>query len=595
MKTAILLKIYLLLFFLYPFTFLSAQVWVEAEQFRDKGGWTVDAQFIDQVGSAYLLAHGLGEPVKAAETTVTFRETGKYRVWARTKDWAPYPTGPGRFSVSINGTVLPVVLGQDGNSAWHWECAGEIRIAKGEVTLSLVDLAGFEGRVDAIYFTKKKNDQPPVDKEALCTFRRKMLQLSDEPSDAGTYDLVIAGGGVAGTCAAIQAARLGLKVALIQNRPVLGGNNSSEVRLPMSGDIYRNLYPKLGRIVRELNTGTAAEVASVEQYGDKRKLDIVRNERNITLFLSTHVYGVDKNHNRITAILARHVDTNEELRFVSPLFVDCTGDATVGVIAGATHRSGRENRETTGEPKAPVAADSLTMGTTNHWSAGLEKQPTGFPLCPWAIQFSKEYHLESTSSAWFWETGFYQDKVEQAEEIRDYNFRVIYGHWSYLKNNKKEQYANWKLNWVSFIAGKRESRRLIGDVVLSELDINERVQYPDACVTSTWGIDLHYPDPQNSKHYPGQEFLGVADHNRNFEPYHIPYRCFYSKDVDNLFMAGRNISVTHVALGTVRVMQTTGMMGEVVGMAAYLCKKHSCTPRDVYEKYLPELIELLTL
>lgn len=164
------------------------------------------------------------------------------------KRLGPYPTGPGKFTISIDSDTLPTVLGQDGNSSWHWVYAGVSMIKQPEITLSINDLSGFEGRVDAIYLTQKNNDQPPTSKDTLELFRRKMLHLPKDPKEAGTYDLVIAGGGVAGTCAAIQAARLGLKVALIQNRPVLGGNNSSEIRLPMSGDIYHNLYPKLGRI-----------------------------------------------------------------------------------------------------------------------------------------------------------------------------------------------------------------------------------------------------------------------------------------------------------------------------------------------------------
>lgn len=593
MKEKYLLTVIIILFFL-PVTSAHGQIWVEAEQFQEKGGWIVDPQFIDQMGSAYLLAHGLGEPVQPARTILQIKKIGNYHLWVRTKDWAPYPTGPGKFTISIDSDTLPTVLGQDGNSSWHWVYAGVSMIKQPEITLSINDLSGFEGRVDAIYLTQKNNDQPPTSKDTLELFRRKMLHLPKDPKEAGTYDLVIAGGGVAGTCAAIQAARLGLKVALIQNRPVLGGNNSSEIRLPMSGDIYHNLYPKLGRIVRELNTGTTSEIASADQYGDKRKLNIVKNEKNITLFLSTHVYKVEKTDNRITAVIARHVETNQELRFISPLFADCTGDATLGVAAGADYRSGRESFSLTREPKAPQISDSLTMGTTNHWFARFEEKFSEFPLCPWAVQFSDNYHLENTASAWFWESGFYKDKVEQAEEVRDYNFRVVYGHWSYLKNQKRKQYSNWKLEWMSFIAGKRESRRLIGDLILSELDINNQVQYPDACVTTTWGIDLHYPDPQNSQYYPRNEFLGIADHNRDFEPYHIPYRCFYSKDINNLFMAGRNISVTHIALGTVRVMQTTGMMGEVVGMAAFLCKKYNCSPRDIYTQHLEKLIQLLT-
>ncbi|WP_080905025.1 FAD-dependent oxidoreductase [Parabacteroides sp. Marseille-P3160] len=572
---------------------LCAQVWVEAEQFDDKGGWIIDPQFMDQMGSPYLLAHGLGEPVDPATTTVLFKDKGAHYVWIRTKDWAPFPVGPGSFQLTVNNEELPVVFGQDGNSLWHWQYGGKIDIKSERVVLTLKDLSGFEGRVDALYFSKREDDAPPNGIKELTAFRRKMLQMPARPLPAGDYDLVVAGGGVAGICASIQAARLGLKVALIQNRPILGGNNSSEIRIPMSGDIYRNLYPKLGRIVRELNTGIVHEIGSVEQYGDKRKQSIVNNEKNISLFLSMHVYGVEKQDNKITAILAREIESGKEYRFNAPLFADCTGDASLGVAAGASHRTGRESFTETREPKAPEIADSLTLGTTNHWYATFEKEVSDFPLCPWAVTFTDKYYLSNTSSAWFWESGFYKDKVEDAEKVRDYNFRVVYGHWSYLKNKKKEEYANWKLKWMAFIAGKRESRRLEGDIMLSELDINNRIEYPDACVTTTWGIDLHYPDPENSKYYPGAEFLGIADHDRNFEPYHIPYRCFYSKDIDNLFMAGRNISATHIASGTVRVMKTTGMMGEVVGMAAYLCKKHQCTPREVYTHYLSELIALL--
>lgn len=570
----------------------SAQVWIEAEQFEDKGGWVVDPQFMDQMGSPYLLAHGLGEAVAPATTTITFNEKGNYHVWVRTKDWAPYPVGPGAFRLTVNEQELPEILGQDGNSAWHWQYGGNVKIDQNTVRLALKDVSGLEGRVDAIFFSRKKKEMPPHELNELAAFRHRMLGLP-EPQDAGNYDLVIAGGGVAGTCAAIQAARLGLKVALIQNRPILGGNNSSEIRLPMSGDIYRNLYPKLGRIVRELDTENRAEIGNELQYGDKRKLSVVHNEKNISLFLSTHVYGVEKEGDKITAVLAKEVESGKEYRFNAPLFADCTGDASLGVSAGATYRFGRESFSETREPKAPEMADSLTLGTTNHWFATQEKEVSGFPLCPWAVRFTEDYYLPNTSSAWYWETGFYDDKIENAEEVRDYNFRVIYGHWAFLKNQKKTEYAHWKLTWMAYIAGKRESRRLIGDLVLTENDINDRILYPDACVTTTWGIDLHYPDPENTKYYPRKEFLGVADHDRNFEPYHIPYRCFYSKDIDNLFMAGRNISVTHIALGTTRVMKTTGMMGEVVGMAAYLCNKHRCTPREIYTQYLEELLALL--
>ena len=187
----------------------------------------------------------------------------------------------------------------------------------------------------------------------------------------------------------------------------------------------------------------------------------------------------------------------------------------------------------------------------------------------------------------------YQDQVTDIEEIRDYGLRVAYGNWAFLKNcsEQKVEFRNYKLAWVNCIAGKRESRRLLGDVILTEQDIEEARDFPDACVTTTWSIDLHYP-----KELPGFEnapFRSYADHVRK-PPYPIPFRCFYSRNIDNLMMAGRNISVTHIALGTTRVMGTCGMMGEVIGFAAGLCRKFNTTPRGVYTDHLQELFQQFT-
>ena len=166
-----------------------------------------------------------------------------------------------------------------------------------------------------------------------------------------------------------------------------------------------------------------------------------------------------------------------------------------------------------------------------------------------------------------------------------------------MKNHTTGEWAekvkNRKLNWVAFVAGKRESRRLLGDVVLREQDIVGAQPYEDASVTTTWSIDLHYPEPSNAENFPGEEFRAIC-RQVQIKPYAIPYRCFYSRNVDNLFMAGRDISVTHIALGTIRVMRTGGMMGEVVGMAASICKNHDCLPRAVYTDYLDELKALMT-
>jgi hypothetical protein len=180
--------------------------------------------------------------------------------------------------------------------------------------------------------------------------------------------------------------------------------------------------------------------------------------------------------------------------------------------------------------------------------------------------------------------------VTEIEQIRDHALRATFGNWAFIKNRseKRAAFANRRLVWVAYIGGKRESRRLLGDVILRQQDLEDRKAYPDACVTTTWGIDLHYPHPENSRHFPGKEFRAISK-TRNIKPYAIPYRCLYSRSLDNLFMAGRNISVTHVALGSVRVMRTGGMMGEVVGMSAALCTRHSTTPRGVFETHLPAL------
>ena len=195
---------------------------------------------------------------------------------------------------------------------------------------------------------------------------------------------------------------------------------------------------------------------------------------------------------------------------------------------------------------------------------------------------------------WKWETGMNYDQIYDAERIRDYGLLVVFSNWSYLKNHLKdnEKYKDRSLEWVAYVAGKRESRRLLGDYILKQDDIDKNVYHEDGSFTASWSIDLHFPDPVNSRNFPGAEFKAATVHNWIY-PCTVPYRCLYSRNIDNLFMAGRNISVTHVALGTVRVMRTTGMMGEVVGMAASICNKYSCTPRQVYQDYLPELKALM--
>lgn len=596
-------------------------LFLETESFQQKGGWVVDQQSFDVIYSSYLMAHGLGKPVEDASTNVNFPGRGKYHVWVRTKDWAPFPTGPGAFQVLIGGKPLSKIFGADGSDEWKWYYGGVVDVPKREaIEIRLKDLSGFNGRCDAIYFTTDKKFTPPDAPEALLEFRRKMLQLNDEPLDKGFFDFVVVGGGVAGTCAAIVAARKGLKVALIQNRPVLGGNNSSEVRVGLSGLIHQQPYPMLGNIVDEIgsvghwtlwearqNPDAPRSRRILEEieinpekkihnagpatnYGDDKKLSIVLAEPNISVFLNTHISQALVVGARIESVLGRDIETGQEYLFRGTWFADCTGDGTLGYLAGADYRIGRESRSETGESLAQETADDFTMGTSNLWYTEDISAPSTFPETPWAIQFSDEYHIDADRADWEWETGFGNfNTITEAEKIRDHNLRAIFGNWSYLKNNKPEKYANHELKWVAYIGGKRESRRLLGDHILNQMDLQSGIPHPDGTVTGTWTIDLHYPNKNNSKYFLGQEFLASTTHTR-VQPYTIPYRCLYSRNINNLFMAGRNISTTHVAFGSTRVMRTCGMMGEVVGYAAAVCHQQQCDPADVYSNYLDQLL-----
>jgi hypothetical protein len=570
-------------------------VFLEAEGFAELGGWSVDTQSMEQMGSAYLLAHGLGTTVQDAVTKVTVPKAGKYRLWVRTRDWvAPWKvTGaPGKFEVMIDGKAAPATFGTKGE-AWHWQDGGKVTIDKTEVTIALHDLAGFDGRCDAIVLSDD-DAPPPNEPKALAQFRRTMLKLGGT-KDEGAFDLVVVGGGMAGTCSAISAARQGLKVALIQDRPVLGGNNSSEVRVHLNGEIYQQPYPKLGVVVAELDSEKRGNAQPAGNYDDAKKLAVVHNEDNIRLYLNMRLAGAETKDDKIVAITARDVRASTEHRFAGALFADCTGDGSLGFLAGADFRMGRESRTETGESLAPEKADSLLLGTSVQWYALDAKEPRSFPDCPWALAFNEQTCQPMTRGDWDWETGQTRNPVDEIEFIRDYGLRVVFGNWAYLKNHysQKQKYENQRLAWVAYIGGKRESRRLLGDIILCQQDAQKPILYPDAMVTATWTIDLHYPNPENTKFFPGEEFRTVAQFTK-IAPYPIPYRCFYSRNVGNLFMAGRDISVTHVALGCVRVMRTGGMMGEVVGMAASLCKQHGTTPRGVYEKHLEELKALAT-
>jgi len=603
----------------------TSNIFLEAESFRELGGWVIDQQSIDVMGSSYILAHGLGVPVRDAQTTINVTSGGDYHVWVRTCDWVAKwdaEGSPGRFQLLINDVPVETTFGTEGSS-WHWQNGGIISLKKGETKLALHDLTGFEGRSDAILFTTDHKFVPPDEKSELNNFREESLGLNTAPEDGGEYDLVVVGGGMAGCCAAVSAARYGCKVALVQNRPVLGGNNSSEVRVGLSGLIFQEPYPKLGKLVDEIGSighwmayeanldpssprsqhilevlaknpeKKTHNAGPASNYGDEKKLQVIENEPNITLFLNTHVFEAEKEGDRIIAVIGKNIATGKEIKLKGKLFADCTGDANLGYLAGADFREGREAKNETGESGAPDQSDNLVMGTSVQWYAEESSEASAFPECKWAVQFDEKTCYKVTRGDWDWEAGLTRSQINEVEFIRDYAFRVTYGNWDFIKNKSvdKDKFVNYKLAWVAYIGGKRESRRLMGDVILKEQDIMNRIIYPDASFTTTWGIDLHYP--VKSDDFKGEPFRSIAK-TVKIDPYAVPYRCLYSRNIGNMFMAGRNISVTHVTLGTVRVMRTTGMMGEVVGMAASICKNNNVLPRDVYKNHLEELKKLMT-
>ena len=568
---------------------------IEAESFETLGGWVIETQSMAKIGSAYIMAHGLGIPVADARTTIEVEKEGVYTFFARTRDWTKiWGRGEpaGRFTLDVNGNPLGTTLGTNG-SEWKWQKAGSAYLTAGRNTLALHDLTGFNGRCDAIYITDE-GDEPEQDNEKLPEFRKKItgIRVGDYPEE---FDLIVAGGGMAGVCTALSAVRSGVKTLLIQDRGMLGGCNSSEVRVSLGGVPHAEPYPNLGNTVVEIGPimGSGGTYPA-EFYEDSRKLMVFGLEPadRYKIELNTSVVGVERDGNRITAVICRSCVTGKETRYRAKLFSDCTGDAVLARMMGAETMYGTESGEEFNESLAPEEASDEVMGQSVLWLSSDTGRYSDFPEVDFGIGINDDNVLNVKGGDWEWESGQYRNQADDAEYIRDYAMMAIYANWSYLKHHSvwKREFETRKLDWVSPIGGKRESYRVVGDHVLTQNDIEDKVEYKDATAAITWNIDIHYPDPAYTKKYP-EPFRSCAYHRGIGAPYAVPYRCLYSKDIPNLFLGGRIISATHVAFAAVRVMRTLGQLGEVVGMAAAVCKKHNAEPREVYTEYLDELID----
>jgi len=603
-------KVFFTLLFLAGIVTVNSQsIFIEAESFTDKGGWVVDPQFVEQMGSPYLLAHGMGVPVKDAQNGIEVKIDGKYYVWVRTKNWAPGNwDAPGRFLVLVDGKKLEKELGK--NPGWNWEYAGSVNLKKGDSKISLKDLTGFEGRCDAIYLTMKENEKLPAEGEPLKKWRLAQSGTPEIPKRIVKYDLVIIGGGIAGSAASIAAAEQGMKVALVHDRPVLGGNASGEIRVHTLG-----IYGKFERILKMLDTEHYPNGSAEAFKDDQKRMANVEKYENIDLFLNFRAYAAGAINNKITSVDARHTSTGEMVRFEAPLFVDCTGDGWIGYWAGAEYNYGREasskfneNWDAHGLLWSPETADNYVMGSSVLWGSENAGKPVTFPEVPWAKDVAKDY--AEKNGEWQWEFSRNDlSQIDDAETIRDHMFRAIYGSFYNYKNpptsntntdqakigiidNKLQQQKadSLQLKWVSYLLGKRESRRLVGDYIFTFNDARDTTKFEDAVVFEKRDVDVHFQINLLDENDPN--FISEAMFYKTGQ-YSIPYRSLYSKNISNLFMAGRNFSCSHVGLGGPRVMRTTGQMGAAVGLAASICKKYNASPRDVYTTHLQEYLELI--
>lgn len=410
--------------------------------------------------------------------------------------------------------------------------------------------------------------------------------------------MVIVGGGLAGTCCAITAARAGLNVVLVQDRPVLGGNSSSEVRLWVLGATSHmgnnNRWAREGGVIDEIlveNLYRNPEGNAV--IFDTVLLDKVTSEPGITLLLNTAVFEIHKSDDETISSVTAFCSQNSTMYGLSaPLFCDASGDGVIGFLAGAAFRMGAESREEFDEKFAPSQEYGELLGHSLYFYSKDTGRPVNFVAPDYALndiekipRFRKFNTRDHGCNLWWLEYGGRLDTVHETETIKWELWKVVYGAWNYIKNSGNfPEATNLTLEWVGAIPGKRESRRFEGDYILNQRDLVEMHTFDDAVAFGGWSIDLHPADGVFSEK-PGCNQW----HSKGI--YQIPYRCYYSKNIGNLFLAGRIISATHVAFGSSRVMATGAYGGQAVGMAAAVCKKNNVKPREILERGLMKSLQ----
>ncbi len=570
-------------------------VWIDALEFMHLGGWKEDTQFVHVMGSGYLIASGEpGVPVKDAKTDIEIKQAGLYRVWVRTRNWIP-KYSPGIFKVMINNCETDRVLGRAPSDEWAWEIAGDVQIDQGICQLSLQDLSGYYGRFAAILLTTDFDYTPPKPVAHIIKERARIKGVSTKPEYVGDFDVIVVGGGPAGVPAAIAAARMGCKTLLLHNRPVLGGNASIEAGVGFNGASSRQPNAREGGIAEEIRRMKEHDKISWTEALEK----LVAKEPNLKIFYNWHVVDAEKTQeNRISSVVAVNTRTLLYYTCSAKVFIDCSGDGWLGYFAGAKFRYGREALHQYNESMAPMQADTLTMsgclmGSGLGFKAVDTEKPVSFHAPSWIPELPEGEAfgrvIRGVHGHWWLETPNDYDDLWEGEKVRDELIKIMLAFFNYLKNSwvDRSEAKNYKLAYIPMFNARRESRRLIGDYVLSQNDCTSGTWFDDTIAYAGWPLDLHNPKGIFS----GEE--GPFFSNAEVPLVHIPYRCLYSVNINNLFFAGRNSSVTHVALGTVRVQNTLATLGQAAGTAAALCVRYQIDPRQIYQNHLKELQQIL--
>lgn len=404
-------------------------------------------------------------------------------------------------------------------------------------------------------------------------------------------DICVVGGGMAGVCAALAAARNGVRVALIQDRPVLGGNASSEIRMHVCGaDAIDNTWRETG-ILEELRLEALLHNDKHNPYHhDLALYNACRCEPNLRLFLNAQMTGCRVDGKRVLSCEARELTSDRTIRVEAGYFIDASGDGALAFAAGAEFMKGTEGRDKFGESLAPEKGTAHTLGHTILFQAEDVGRPVPFAAPSWAIKFESESDLPHRAHGgafgyWWIEWGGTMDTITDSEAIKDELLAAALGLWDHMKNKGDHGFANYSLSWIGFIPGRRESRRFVGEVILTQEDLQSGRQWPDQIAYGGWPIDTHPPLGFRDPGHP-------CEQTRLDKPYGIPLRACYCKGFDNLFLAGRNISASHIAFASTRIMATCAVIGQGVGTAAAVAARHGVTA-EVVDRYIGEVQQVL--